>query len=161
MTNVYPNHTVRHSITKEQTMKRIQSLAFALAFTVPLTTYAAGPADMNSGGMSQGGSGQSGMGGMDKGKAGAMAPSNMQNTGTMPGMAAGMAQGEIRKVDKSARKLTIKHGPLQNLDMPAMTMVYKVKDPAMLDQVKAGDKINFVAENVNGVLTVNDIETTK
>ena len=53
------------------------------------------------------------------------------------------AQGEVRRVDKEAGKVTIKHGPLTNLDMPAMTMVIRVKDPAMLDQMKAGDKIHF------------------
>lgn len=65
-----------------------------------------------------------------------------------------MSHGEIRKVDPAAGKLTIKHGPLENLGMEAMTMVFKVKDPAMLSQVKVGDKIDFVAEEVNGALTV-------
>lgn len=72
-----------------------------------------------------------------------------------------MSDGEVRKVDKDAKKITIKHGPLQNLDMPAMTMVYRVKDDAMLDQVKAGDKVHFVAENMGGALTVTQIEATK
>ena len=65
-----------------------------------------------------------------------------------------MSHGEIKKVDLAAGKLTIKHGPLENLGMEAMTMVFKVKDPAMLSQVKVGDKIDFVAEEVNGALTV-------
>ena len=69
-----------------------------------------------------------------------------------------MSSGEVKKVDKSAGKLTIKHGPLQNIGMDAMTMVFRVKDPAMLDQVKAGDKINFVAEEPNGQLTVTKLE---
>lgn len=69
-----------------------------------------------------------------------------------------MSAGEVRRVDKDAGKLTIKHGPLANLNMPAMTMVFRVKDPAMLDQVKAGDKIRFVADNVNGALTVTKID---
>ncbi|MDN7671422.1 copper-binding protein [Burkholderia oklahomensis] len=67
---------------------------------------------------------------------------------------AGMSHGEIRKVDAAAGKLTIKHGPLENLGMDAMTMVFRVKDPAMLSQVTTGDKIDFVAEEVNGALTV-------
>ena len=67
------------------------------------------------------------------------------------------SDGEVRKVDKTAQKITIKHGPLKNLDMPAMTMVFKVKDPAMLDQVKAGDKVKFQAENLGGALTVTEI----
>ncbi|HEX7906942.1 MAG TPA: copper-binding protein [Paraburkholderia sp.] len=67
---------------------------------------------------------------------------------------AGMSHGEIKKVDTAAGKLTIKHGPLENLGMEAMTMVFKVKDPAMISQVKVGDKIDFVAEQVDGALTV-------
>ena len=71
------------------------------------------------------------------------------------------SDGEIRKVDKDAKKITIKHGPLQNLDMPAMTMVFQVKDPAMLDGVKAGDKVKFRAESVGGAFTVTKIEAAK
>jgi Cu(I)/Ag(I) efflux system periplasmic protein CusF len=69
-----------------------------------------------------------------------------------------MVEGEVRKVDKDAKKITIKHGPLERLDMPAMTMVFQVKDPAMLDQVKAGDKIKFDAEKVGSAFTVTKIE---
>src|SRR5215204_2866288 len=69
--------------------------------------------------------------------------------------------GEVRKVDKDAKKITIKHGPLQKLDMPAMTMVFQVKDPAMLERVKAGDKIRFEAEKVGGAFTVTKIEPAK
>ena len=68
-----------------------------------------------------------------------------------------MSHGEIRKVDAAAGKLTIKHGPLENLGMDAMTMVFKVKDPAMLAQVKVGDTIDFVAEDVDGALTVVEL----
>jgi Cu(I)/Ag(I) efflux system protein CusF len=75
--------------------------------------------------------------------------------------AAPMSAGEVRKVDKSSGKVTIKHGPLDNLGMPAMTMVFRVKDPAMLDQMKEGDKINFVAEKVNGAITVIQVEPAK
>ncbi|MDB5796260.1 MAG: hypothetical protein JWP36_162 [Paucimonas sp.] len=66
-------------------------------------------------------------------------------------------EGEIRKVDKEQGKLTIKHGALLNLDMPAMTMVFRVKDPAMLEQVSAGDKVKLQVEKVNGALTVTDL----
>ncbi|MGQ0546726.1 MAG: copper-binding protein [Betaproteobacteria bacterium] len=72
-----------------------------------------------------------------------------------------LSDGEIRKVDKSAKKITIKHGPLANLDMPPMTMVFRVKDPAMLDQVKPGDKVKFQAEKVGSALTVTKIEPAK
>ena len=72
-----------------------------------------------------------------------------------------MSDGEIKKVDKDGGKLTIKHGELKNLGMPGMTMVFKVQSPGMLDQVKAGDKVRFVAEKVNGALTVTAIEGSK
>jgi Cu(I)/Ag(I) efflux system periplasmic protein CusF len=73
-----------------------------------------------------------------------------------------LSDGEIRKVDKDAKKLTIKHGPLLNLDMPAMTMVFQVKDPEMLDQVKAGDKVKFQADLLpGGNVIVTRIEATK
>ena len=68
------------------------------------------------------------------------------------------AQGEVRKVDKAAGKLTLTHGPIANLDMPPMTMVFRVKDPAMLDQVKAGDAVQFKAEKVDGNFTVTEIK---
>jgi Cu(I)/Ag(I) efflux system periplasmic protein CusF len=71
---------------------------------------------------------------------------------------AAMVEGEVRKVDKDAKKITIKHGPLRKLDMPAMTMVFQVKDPALLERVKAGDKIKFDAEKVGGAFTVTKIE---
>jgi len=69
--------------------------------------------------------------------------------------------GEVRKVDKDAQKLTIRHGPIPNLDMPGMTMVFRVKDTAMLDQVKAGDKIKFTAEKIGGAYTVITLEAAK
>ncbi len=72
-----------------------------------------------------------------------------------------LSDGEVRKIDKDAAKVTIKHGPIRNLDMPGMTMVFRVKDPAMLDQVKAGDKIKFQAENINGAITVTQMEPAK
>ncbi|MBC7685763.1 MAG: copper-binding protein [Bdellovibrionales bacterium] len=72
-----------------------------------------------------------------------------------------MSSGEIKKIDKSAAKLTVQHGPLQNLNMPGMTMVFKVKDTAMLENVKVGDKINFVAEKINGSLTLTQLEASK
>jgi Cu/Ag efflux protein CusF len=67
----------------------------------------------------------------------------------------------VRKVDKDAKKITIKHGPLANLDMPAMTMVFQVRDPAMLNQVKAGDKVKFQAEKVGGAFMVTQIEAVR
>jgi Cu/Ag efflux protein CusF len=75
--------------------------------------------------------------------------------------AAQMSQGEVRKVDKDAQKITIKHGPIDNLGMPPMTMVFRVKDPAMLDQVKPGDKVRFSADKVGGAYTVMNMEPAK
>lgn len=74
---------------------------------------------------------------------------------------AALAEGEVRRVDKDAKKLTIRHGPITNLDMPAMTMVFQVKDPAMLDKVNVGDKVKFSAEKTGGAFTVTRIETSK
>ena len=75
---------------------------------------------------------------------------------SMPGprAMADMSEGEVRRVDGAVGKLTLRHGPLANLDMPAMTMVFRVKDPAWLAQLKVGDKVRFVAERVDGNLTV-------
>jgi Cu(I)/Ag(I) efflux system periplasmic protein CusF len=67
-------------------------------------------------------------------------------------------EGEIRRIDKDAKKLTIRHGPIQNLDMPAMTMVFQVADPAVLDRVKPGDKVRFTAEKIGGAYTVTRLE---
>ena len=72
-----------------------------------------------------------------------------------------MTDGEIRKVDAESKKITIKHGEIKNLDMPGMTMVFQVKDPAMLDKVKAGDKVRFTAEKSNGAIVVTDLQPSK
>ena len=69
-----------------------------------------------------------------------------------------MTDGEVRKVDKDAKKITIRHGEIKNLDMPGMTMVFQIKDPAMLDQVKTGDKVKFRIEKSGGALVVIDIQ---
>jgi len=79
----------------------------------------------------------------------------------MAGAHAEMSQGEIRNIDKDNGKLTIKHGELKNIGMPGMTMVFRVKDPAMLTQVKVGDQIHFVAEKVGGALTVTALQVAK
>lgn len=73
-----------------------------------------------------------------------------------------MATGQVIKVDPSAKKITIKHGPIPKLDMEeGMTMVYAAPDPDMLNAVKAGDKVNFDAEQVNGQYTITKIEKAK
>ena len=75
--------------------------------------------------------------------------------------ATALTGGEVRKVDAAARKITIKHGPIQNLDMPAMTMVFRVKDPTLLTEVKPGDMVRFRAEQIGDALTVTRIEKAK
>ena len=72
-----------------------------------------------------------------------------------------LTDGEVRKVDKDAKKITIRHGEIKNLEMPPMTMVFQVTDPAMLEQVRAGDKIRFSAEKPGGTFTVTQIEPLK
>jgi Cu/Ag efflux protein CusF len=69
-----------------------------------------------------------------------------------------ISQGTIKKVDKAAGRLTISHGPLENLGMPGMTMAFKVKDPAWLDRFKAGDKVRFRVEEVKADYVVVRIE---
>ena len=69
--------------------------------------------------------------------------------------------GEVRKIDKEQGKVTLKHGPIANLDMPGMTMVFKVADAKLLDAIKEGDKVRFAADRVNGAMTVTAIEVAK
>ena len=75
-----------------------------------------------------------------------------------PADATSLSSGEIKKIDKDAGKITLKHGPLVNLNMPAMTMVFKLQSPQLLNAVKVGDKVKFRAESINGALTVTQIE---
>jgi len=78
-----------------------------------------------------------------------------------PAPDAAMTDGEVKKVDKDAGKITIKHGTISNLQMPGMTMVFRVAEPALLDQVKKGDKVKFQVEKMNGALTITKIEAGK
>ena len=88
--------------------------------------------------------------------------SQKMETGQAPRNAeAPMVDGTIKKIDRSTGKVTLAHGALVNLGMPAMTMVFRVKDIAWLDQMKEGNKIRFVADNVNGVITVVRFESGK
>lgn len=77
------------------------------------------------------------------------------------GPATTLSEGVVKKVDKAQGKLTIKHGPLENLGMPGMTMVFRVRDAGWLDRLQPGDAIRFLAEQVNGVLTVTTLEVVK
>ena len=69
-----------------------------------------------------------------------------------------LASAEVRKVDRDARKLTLKHGPIRNLDMPGMTMVFQVRDANLLDGLKTGDQIRFSAELQQGAYVVTRIQ---
>jgi Cu(I)/Ag(I) efflux system periplasmic protein CusF len=75
--------------------------------------------------------------------------------------ASDMTDGEVRKVDKEGGKVTLKHGEIKNLDMPAMTMVFQVPDKAVLEKLQPGDKVRFRAVNEGGKFTVTDIEPSK
>lgn len=72
-----------------------------------------------------------------------------------------MTDAEVRKVDRENRKVTLKHGEIRNLQMPPMTMVFHVNDAALLDKVKAGDKVRFRASNEGGKYTVTELQAVK
>jgi Cu(I)/Ag(I) efflux system periplasmic protein CusF len=72
-----------------------------------------------------------------------------------------LVDGEVRKVDKGAAKLTIKHGEIKSIDMPPMTMVFQVKEPSLLDKVKAGDKVRFTVEKTDTGYVVTAIEAAQ
>ena len=93
--------------------------------------------------------------------AGAPMAKDEMKTETPTAVSKDMTDGEIRKVDVESKKITIKHGEIKNLDMPGMTMVFQVKDPAMLGKVKAGDKVRFAAEKAGGAIVVTDIQPAK
>lgn len=72
-----------------------------------------------------------------------------------------MTDGVVRKIDSANAKVTIKHGPITNLDMPGMTMVFRVVSPTLLNAVKVGDAVKFHVEDINGAFTVTAIEVVK
>lgn len=76
----------------------------------------------------------------------------------LPAQAAEFTKGTVKKIDLKAKKVTIDHEDLKNLDMPAMTMVFRVGDDALLAKLKEGASIEFVADRVNGKLTVTEIK---
>ena len=78
-----------------------------------------------------------------------------------PAMAADMTDGEVRKVDMDSAKLTLEHADIKSLDMPAMTMVFVVKDKAMLESVKVGDKVRFKVINDAGKFTITDLRVVR
>jgi len=72
-----------------------------------------------------------------------------------------LIDGEVRKVDAAQNKITLRHGEIKHLDMPPMSMVFHVKDPALLAKVKAGDKVRFGVDRIDGVYTVTAIESAR
>ena len=80
---------------------------------------------------------------------------------SMPTADADMTNAEVRKVDKDAKKITLKHEAIKNLDMPGMTMVFQVKDAALLDKAQAGDKIKFKVISEGGAYVITDIQPNK
>jgi Cu(I)/Ag(I) efflux system protein CusF len=72
-----------------------------------------------------------------------------------------LADGEVRKIDAGANKITLKHGPIKNLDMDGMTMVFRIKDAGLLKGLKVGDKVRFTAERVEGAITITRLEKAK
>lgn len=91
----------------------------------------------------------------------ATAQSHHDHPAASQASSAAMADGEVRKVDKDAGKVTLKHGYIRSLDMPPMTMVFQVQDRAVLDRLKAGDKVRFAAEEKAGAYVVTAIEPAK
>ena len=77
------------------------------------------------------------------------------------GDTAGMSDAKVRKVDKDTKKITLKHGEIKNLEMPAMTMVFQVRDPALLGKVQQGDKVKFKAAMSGGAMVVTEIQVSK
>jgi Cu(I)/Ag(I) efflux system periplasmic protein CusF len=75
--------------------------------------------------------------------------------------AAELVDGEVRKIDKDAKKITLKHGEIKSLDMTPMTMVFQVKDVKLLDGVKVGDKVKFTAERAKSGYVVSTIQVAK
>ncbi len=70
------------------------------------------------------------------------------------------ADGEVTKIDKAQARITLRHGEIKNLDMPAMTMVFRVRDAKLLDSVAVGDKVRFAAEKRDGAYTVVAMQKT-
>ena len=91
----------------------------------------------------------------------AFAQMNMDHAKMGMAAAPGMTDGEVRKIDRDAGKITIKHGEIKHMDMPPMTMVFVVKGTALLDKTSVGAKIQFMATNEKGQMTVTDSQPAK
>ncbi|WP_420225694.1 copper-binding protein [Pigmentiphaga litoralis] len=76
----------------------------------------------------------------------------------VPAEAPSWVEGEVRRIDADARKLTLRHGEIRNLDMPGMTMVFRVQEGVALDSLKVGDKVRFMAANDNGQVVLTQLQ---
>ena len=86
-------------------------------------------------------------------------PLHAEPVASQPAQAATtMSEGVVRKIDAANGKITLKHGPITNLDMPAMTMMFRVQSPEQLNAVKVGDKVKFHVERIGGTYTVTEIQ---
>jgi Cu/Ag efflux protein CusF len=72
-----------------------------------------------------------------------------------------MTDAEIRKIDRELGKITLRHGPITNLGMPGMTMVFRVADPVLLSDLKEGDRVRFLADRLNGAITLTAMEPVR
>jgi Cu/Ag efflux protein CusF len=75
--------------------------------------------------------------------------------------AASLAEGEVRRVDRAQGRLTLRHGPIEHLDMPPMTMVFRVQDPSLLEGLVPGDRVRFEAQRIDGAYTVTRLEKSR
>ena len=75
--------------------------------------------------------------------------------------AAAPVDAEVRKIDREQNKVTLRHAPIPSLDMPAMTMVFRVSDPKVLESLKVGDKVKFAADKIDGAYTVTALEIVR
>jgi hypothetical protein len=92
---------------------------------------------------------------------GTSSAANAQATAAAPASASGLTEAEVRKVDKANKKVTLKHGEIKSLDMPAMTMVFQIADASALDKLQPGDKVRFRAVHEAGKYTVTEIQPVK
>ncbi len=92
---------------------------------------------------------------------GAAANSDAAPSATSVTVTATATDGEVRKIDRELGKVTLKHGPITNLGMPGMTMVFKVADPTLLSDLKEGDRVRFFADRINGAITVTAMEPAR
>lgn len=89
------------------------------------------------------------------------APTHAQTPAAAAAEASVLSDGVVRKIDATNNKITLKHGPIANLDMPGMTMVFRVVSPTLLNGVKVGDTVKFHVERANGALTITEIQAVK